>query len=106
MIFNKINTRTSIRENNLEFGEPIERKLERLINNNEPIGESLDPIYMERKDGVLAEYNIRTDRFEIAVEAMDKVSKSRIAKREERGKVVEMKASEGGSPDASNMETK
>ena len=37
-------------------------------------------------------YNIRTDKWEIAVEAMDKINKVRTAKGEaKRGKVIEMK---------------
>jgi len=36
---------------------------------------------------VEAGYNIKTDRFEIAVEAMDKVAKSNIAKRDNQPKM-------------------
>ena len=46
-------------------------------------------IYMERSEGINKAYNFRTDRFEIAMEAMDKVAKSYAARREERGKVNE-----------------
>ena len=56
------------------------------MNNGEPISDGAPVIYTERKDGVLPEYNIRTDRMEIAVEGMDKVAKSHTAKREERMK--------------------
>ena len=38
----------------------------------------------------MAEYDIRTDRFEIAIDAMDKVSGSARAQRE--AKVIEMEA--------------
>ena len=44
--------------------------------------------YTERKDGVRAEFDIRTDRFEHAIDAMERVTKSHIAKREERLKAV------------------
>lgn len=33
-------------------------------------------IYTEKKDGVLPEYDIRTDRFEVALDAMDKINQS------------------------------
>jgi hypothetical protein len=65
-------------------GETIEVKMERIISNNEPITDGAPIIHTERKDGVIAAYNIRTDRFEIAAEAMDKVSASITAKREEK----------------------
>ena len=46
-------------------------------------------IYMERSEGINKAYNFRTDRFEVAIEAMDKVAKSYAARREEKGKVNE-----------------
>ena len=44
---------------------------------------TIAPFYTERKEGVIPAYDVRTDRFEIAVEAMGKVVKSNIAKREQ-----------------------
>jgi len=76
-----------IRNTSLE-GETIEMKIERILNNKEPIKDGAPLIYTERKDGIQAGYNIRTDRFEVAVEAMDKVTKSAIAKRDP--KVIDM----------------
>ena len=82
-------------------GETIEQKMERVVNSKEPITDGAPIIYTERKDGVIAAYNIRTDRFEIAAEAMDKVSGSIAARREERAKardakVVDLKDSAKG----------
>ncbi len=73
-------------------GETIETKIERILNNKEPITDGAPQIFTERKDGVVAAYNIRTDRFEIACEAMDKVSASITAKRE--GKAIVPKEEE------------
>lgn len=73
-------------------GEPIEQKIERIVNNKEPIGQGNDTapiIYTERREGVRASTNIRTDRFEIAVEAADKIAKSYKARREERAAAKE-----------------
>ena len=52
-------------------GESIEHKVRRIVNNKEPIKDGAPLIYTERKDGVQPSYNIRTDRFEVAVEAMN-----------------------------------
>lgn len=60
-------------------GETIETKVERIVENNEPISDGAPIIYTERKDGVRPEYNIRTDKFDIALDAMDAVNKSKIA---------------------------
>lgn len=55
-------------------GEPIEQKVRRILDENEPIQDGAPIIYTEKKDGVRAEFNIRTDKWEIAMAAMDKVS--------------------------------
>lgn len=78
--FNK----TSIRTNFLEKGESIEEKMRRVTQSNEPIENVAPMLYTERKDGVLPETDIRTDRWDIAQEAMGKVEKSIVAKREEK----------------------
>ncbi len=78
---------TNIELNNSIQGETIEQKIERVTQNKEPIKDGAPLIYTERKDGVQAGYNIRTDRFEIAVEGMDKVHKSNLAKRENKAEM-------------------
>lgn len=55
-------------------GEPIEEKVRRILDENEPIKDGAPIIYTEAKDGVRAEFNIRADKWQIAIEAMDKVS--------------------------------
>ena len=73
-------------------GETIELKVRRLIDNKEPIKDGSPLIYTERSKGVDPAHNIRTDRFELACEAMDKIHKSKLAKREDKGdaKTVKM----------------
>ncbi len=66
-------------------GETIEQKISRVMDNGEPISDGAPEIFTEKKQGVMAAYNIRTDRWEIAAEAMDKVTRSRQATREEKG---------------------
>lgn len=78
--------KTMLRVNNSYEAVTLEQKIEKIMNAKEPIDETAPIIYTERKHGVQPEYNIRTDRFEIALEAMDKVSRSYQAKREERMK--------------------
>ena len=70
-------------------GERIEQKILRITVNKEPITDGAPLIYTERKDGVEPGYDIRTDRFEIAVDAMDKVTKSVRAKRENKSSLGE-----------------
>ena len=61
--------------------ETIEQKVRRIVNNKEPIKDGSPLIYQERKDGVQPSYNIKTDRWDVAVEAMDKVTRAHQAKR-------------------------
>ncbi len=70
-------------------GEALEIKVERVVTSKEPINDGAPEIYTERKQGVVAALNIRTDRFEIATEAMDAVHRSMIAKRDVKVKGAE-----------------
>lgn len=70
-------------------GETIEEKLQRVVNNKEAITDGAPPIYTERSDGVQPAYNIRADKWDIAIDAMDVVSKTDIAKRTARKEALE-----------------
>jgi len=73
---------TTLKVNNSYKGETIEQKVNRIVNNKEPITDGAPLIYTDRKDGVNPAHDIRTDRWEVAVDAMDKVTKTNMAKRE------------------------
>ena len=62
-------------------GESIEKKVARITLTKEPITDTAPIIYTEKKDGVLPAYNIRTDRFDLAIDAYDKIEAARIAKK-------------------------
>lgn len=74
-----ISRKGCIDDPNLTYqAEPREVKLRKIIN-----GESNDmedgvfpTIYTEKKDGVQPEFDIRTDRFEVAIDAIDKINQS------------------------------
>ena len=72
-----------INKNESVVGVSIERKVEKITESKEPITDGAPLIYTERKEGVIPAYDVRTDRFEIAIEAMGKVVKSNVAKREQ-----------------------
>ena len=77
--------------------ETIEEKVNKILTQNEPIADGAQLNYTERKDGVKPEYDIRTDRFEHAIDAMERVTKTHLAKREERLKVIK-----GGNESSGN----
>lgn len=74
-----INRKGCINNPDLTYqAEPREVKLRKIISgesNNMEDG-VFPTIYTEKKDGVLPEYDIRTDRFEVAIDAIDKINKS------------------------------
>lgn len=68
-----------INDPNLTYqAEPREVKLRKIISgeaNNMEDG-VFPTIYTEKKDGVQPEFDIRTDRFEVAIDAIDKINQS------------------------------
>lgn len=58
--------------------EPREVKLRKIISGETSNMEDgvFPTIYTEKKDGVRPEYDIRTDRFEVAIDAIDKINQS------------------------------
>lgn len=77
--------RTSIRRWVVTDGERMEEKIKRITTNKEPIKDRAPQIFTERKDGVKPEYNIRTDRSEIAVEAMSNIARQNEKRRMDIG---------------------
>ena len=65
-------------------GESIEQTIRKMIAGNEPIKATANLQYHERKDGVMPEHDIRSDRFMYAMMAADKVHASSFAKRMEQ----------------------
>lgn len=68
--------------------EGLEVKLRRMTETNEPLAGDIPIIYTKKTDGVLPAYDIRTDRFEIAREAMSKIQESEMAKEAQRMDVL------------------
>lgn len=97
-----------INDPNLTYqAEPREVKLRKIISgeaNNMEDG-VFPTIYTEKKDGVQPEFDIRTDRFEVAIDAIDKINQStanQIAKNKgETEAVKEFGAEEKTDPEKS-----
>lgn len=71
--------RGCINEPNLTYqAEPREVKLRKIISGESSNMEDgvFPTIYTEKKDGVQPEFDIRTDRFEVAINAIDKINQS------------------------------
>ena len=86
-------------------GESIEQKVKRITENNEPITDGAPIIYTNRDDGVLPAYNIRTDRWEIAQQAMEAVNQANLAKSKNYGKIEKEDKKALDSQDMSNSQS-
>jgi hypothetical protein len=98
---------TSIEVNNGFEGETLEEKIERIVNNREPIKDGAPLLYTERKEGVRPEHDIRSDRWDIAIDMSDAVSKDTVAKRTKmevikNDKVEPTQGSEGNAEASAN----
>lgn len=71
-------------------GESIEEMLRRMTTNKEPIPADVPPIYTPYKDGIIPDYDIRADRFDVAIQAQDKFAASEIAKGAEMGDLADI----------------
>lgn len=94
-------------ETNYEYqiGENIETKVRRITENNEPITDGAPIIYTNRDDGVLPAYNIRTDRWEVAQQAMEAVNQANLAKSKNYGKIDKEDKKALDSQDMSNSQS-
>lgn len=70
-----------IKTNQSYVAEPLEIQLARAMSAEEPIKMGSPITYTEEQDGVVAATDIRTDRFEIAQEATNKIAKMEKSKR-------------------------
>lgn len=63
-----------------EQGESIEEMVRRCVATNEPIDAIAPMVYTLESNGVMPEFNIRTDKNDLALDAVDKYQKSEIAR--------------------------
>lgn len=78
-------------------GETMEEKVRRIMNNKEPITDGAPILHIPRNEGVRPDTNIRTDRFELAVDMTDKITSDKLAKRDA---LYAVKPETGASPDS------
>lgn len=78
----ELKSKTTIKRNSSVEGETIEKKIRRIMMQGEAIEDGAPLIFVEEKDGVPHETNIRTDRFDLAVEALDSLTRDSLAKSE------------------------
>ena len=93
-------------ENTDETGENIVTKVRRILDENEPLTDGAPLIYTPKEDGVKPEYDIRTDKWQIAINAMDRVNAYKLSDYTKNGRNPEMKeeAKESETPTDKTVE--
>lgn len=71
---------TTLENIKLVEGESIETRVRKMVESGEPITDTAPLIYTEKKDGIISDYDIRSDKFDAALEALDTLEKTSIAK--------------------------
>lgn len=95
-----VQTKSTLNVREAVVGESIEDKVRRIENNKEPITDGAPLVYTERKDGVQEAFDVRTDKWEVALDAMNAVTKSKLAKRQEQLKEIDKVEKNDGKPES------
>ena len=69
----------------VEEGETLIKKIQRILDENEPLTDGAPMIYTPKQAGVREDCNIRTDKWEIAMNAMDKVNNYKLTEYLKKG---------------------
>lgn len=82
MLYRKTNPKkTGLKRDTRNVGIRLEDEVVRMTRDKEPIGEGVELKYTERSEGILPEYDIRTNSIELAMEALDLDARNYIAKK-------------------------
>ena len=71
-----------------------------MVETGEPIKDTSPLIYTPKEKGVRPEYNVRTDKWAVALEAMSAVNKERIAKGQQPPSEVRKEETPMGAPES------
>jgi hypothetical protein len=100
MYNNAISSNGTLHVNQSQTGQTIESQ----IINAQTKGEKLEGNsvlqYSERREGVKPQFDIRTDRFDVALDGFTKIEKSQYAKRQAKLEIV--KDEEGNNSNGTN----
>lgn len=78
-----------------ETGETLIKKCQRILDEGEPLTDGAPMIYTPKQEGVRDDCNIRTDKWALAMEAMDKVNNYKLNEYLKKGEAEAPKAAEG-----------
>lgn len=77
-----------------ETGETLIKKIQRILDENEPLKDGAPMIYTPKQAGVRDDCNVRTDKWALAMNAMDRVNNYKLSEYLKNGEANVPKASE------------
>lgn len=80
----------------IDTGETLIKKCQRILNEGEPLTDGAPMIYTPKQAGVKPECNVRTDKWEIAMKAMDQVNEYKLTEYLKDGKTEPPAQNDGG----------
>ena len=88
-------------------GQSIEDRCKKLVETGEPIKDTSPLIYTPKEKGVMPQYDVRADKWEIAQDAMDRVNRERVAKGQQppSGREDEKDTAQGGASNDAGQPT-
>lgn len=78
-----------------EKGETLIKKIQRILDENEPLTDGAPMIYTPKQTGVRDDCNVRTDKWALAMDAMDKVNNYKLNEYLKKGEAEAPKKVEG-----------
>ena len=78
-----------------EEGETLIKKIQRILDENEPLTDGAPMIYTPKQAGVRDDCNIRTDKWALAMDAMDRVNNYKLNEYLKKGEAEAPKTAEG-----------
>lgn len=77
-----------------EEGETLIKKIQRILDENEPLTDGAPMIYTPKQEGVRDDCNIRTDKWALAMDAMDRVNNYKLNEYLKKGEPETTKTAE------------
>lgn len=78
-----------------EKGETLIKKIQRILDENEPLTDGAPMIYTPKEAGVRDDCNVRTDKWTLAMNAMDRVNNYKLNEYLKNGKAEAPNKAEG-----------
>ena len=79
-----------------EEGETLIKKIQRIMDENEPLKDGAPLIYTPKQAGVRSDCDIRTDKWDIAMKAMNRVNEYKLSEYLKEGSTEAPTQEEGG----------